>query len=42
MPDICQPELSAAITRDIGVRITRIRLPSGSEVLIVERTNEQD
>jgi hypothetical protein len=36
-PGLTHSSISPAITRDLGVRVERIRLPSGGEVVIVER-----
>lgn len=35
-------DVSTAVARDIGVTITRIRLPSGRELVIVERLHVDD
>lgn len=34
--------VAPVVARDIGVRIIRIRLPSGYQVIIVERTAEDE
>ena len=31
-------DISATMARDIGVSVTRVRLPSGIEIVIIERT----
>jgi hypothetical protein len=36
------PDLSATAARDLGVRITRVRLPSGYEVVIIERLRHDE
>ena len=38
---ISQP-VTPAVARDIGVRVTHIRLPSGYEITIVERAHENE
>lgn len=39
LPKLMDPNVSSAMARDIGITVTRIRLPSGGEVVIVERVN---
>jgi len=35
-------EVSSACARDLGVSVTRIRLPSGGEILLVEKMAEPE
>lgn len=35
-------EIDRLSARDIGVTITRIRLPSGEEIVLIERAHEND
>jgi len=41
-PKLMNPDVSPAMARDVGVTITRIRLPSGGEIVIVERMNDDE
>ena len=41
-PKLLDPDIRPAMARDIGVTITRIRLPSGGEVVIIEPMNGDD
>lgn len=41
-PNLVDANIGAATARDIGVKITRVRLPSGGEVVIVERVMSDD
>ena len=35
-------EIDPAIARDMGIKIHRIRLPSGAEIVIIEKTDGAD
>lgn len=39
-PQISESATSEKVQKDIGVRVTRIRLPSGREVKIVDRERQ--
>lgn len=41
-PPIQEQDLDAAAQRDIGVSVTRIRLPSGAEVVVVKKHGRGD
>lgn len=37
LPKVVERDLSPGQTRDLGVTVTRVQLPSGAELVIVER-----
>lgn len=39
-PPQSAPEIIPAVERDMGIKISRIRLPSGGEIVLVEKVHD--